>query len=1025
MHLYANPAWTFKGKHQKKRSFSPPGPGTYDPSLKTISKYSAAPTCKIGTSSRDHLVPSLVPGPGTYSSGAIRPHSSAPVIGTSKRPELSANANPGPGAYEVISKATEGPKYTMLGKKPENNSSNSPGPGHYAPDLNDFTSKERAPTYRIGSAERTERTDAENVPGPGTYETGGREAGPKWGFGSESREKLLKEEVPGPGTYQIPNALSNPSYSMAGRKADKKPDNFPGPGTYEPSLHTISKYSAAPTCKIGTSTRDGFGFNEVPGPGTYSAGEIRPHSSAPVIGTSKRPDLNPNSNPGPGTYEVIPKDVEGPKYTMVGRKNENNSPNSPGPGHYEPELNDFTSRERAPTYRIGSAARTERNNTEHVPGPGTYETSGKEVGPKWGFGTESRDKLFKEEVPGPGTYQISNALNNPSYTMAGRKSDKKPDNFPGPGAYDPLLNTISKYSAAPTCKIGTSTREGFGFNEVPGPGTYSAGEIRPHSSAPVIGTSKRPDLNPSSNPGPGTYEVIPKDSEGPKYTMVGRKNEPHSSTSPGPGHYEPELNDFTSKERAPTYRIGSAARSDRPGAENVPGPGSYNPSGKEAGPKWAFGTESRDKLIPDQVPGPGAYQIPNAQTQPSYSMPGRKSEKKPDNFPGPGAYDPSLNAISKYSAAPTCKMGKSSREAFGFNEVPGPGTYSAGAIRPHSSAPLIGTSKRPDLAPNRNPGPGTYEVSPQTGEGPQFTMPGKGIQIAAEHSPGPGHYNPELNDFTSTERAPTFRIGKASRSSRPSTATVPGPGTYDTRGKEAGPRWGFGTESREKLLKEEAPGPGAYQIPNTLAKTSYSLTGRKKEKKKDNFPGPGSYNVTDRPKSPSWSMGKTARLDFGSPPEVPGPGAYSPKSGLDRHGVVFGTSNRPPLSMTNKNPGPGEYEGPHVVDTPAYTMRPRTGTKKINNVPGPGQYDPKSSQGEPRWTVGKEKKGSEHTLAKSASLPGPGMYDTRKGLGGPKWSFGTQAKSKELKAPIPGPGQYDFYSSISNLPTYAAPKVRT
>ena len=67
---------------------------------------------------------------------------------------------------------------------------------------------------------------------------------------------------------------------------------------------------------------------------------------------------------------------------MVGRGLTGNSSNSPGPGHYEHELNDITAKERAPTYRIGSASRTERPNSGYVPGPGNYETRGKEIGPK-------------------------------------------------------------------------------------------------------------------------------------------------------------------------------------------------------------------------------------------------------------------------------------------------------------------------------------------------------------------------------------------------------------------------------------------------------------------------------------------------------------------------------------------------------------------------------------------------------------------------------------------------------------------
>ena len=128
------------------------------------------------------------------------------------------------------------------------------------------------------------------------------------------------------------------------------------------------------------------------------------------------------------------------------------------------------------------------------------------------------------------------------------------------------------------------------------------------------------------------------------------------------------------------------------------------------------------------------------------------------------------------------------------------------------------------------------------------------------------------------------------------------------------------------------------------------MTPRRKEIKKiDNFPGPGSYNTTDRPKSPSWTLGKTPRLDFAKlSVGVPGPGSYSPRSSFKAKGAVFGTSTRPPLSNVKNTPGPGEYAlRLKKADTPAFTMRPKTGIAKANNVPGPGTYDPKTSQGDP------------------------------------------------------------------------------
>ena len=41
---------------------------------------------------------------------------------------------------------------------------------------------------------------------------------------------------------------------------------------------------------------------------------------------------------------------------------------------------------------------------------------------------------------------------------------------------------------------------------------------------------------------------------------------------------------------------------------------------------------------------------------------------------------------------------------------------------------------------------------------------------------------------------------------------IPGPGTYKERRWSNGPRWGFGRTKREYSVKNEAPGPGSYEL---------------------------------------------------------------------------------------------------------------------------------------------------------------------------------------------------------------------
>lgn len=73
----------------------------------------------------------------------------------------------------------------------------------------------------IGKADRSQFTDpakfSQTLPGPGQYAhptTVG--VGPKWGFGSDRREKVKTKDVPGPGTYELPATIANiPSYAKS------------------------------------------------------------------------------------------------------------------------------------------------------------------------------------------------------------------------------------------------------------------------------------------------------------------------------------------------------------------------------------------------------------------------------------------------------------------------------------------------------------------------------------------------------------------------------------------------------------------------------------------------------------------------------------------------------------------------------------------------------------------------------------------------------------------------------------------
>ena len=66
--------------------------------------------------------------------------------------------------------------------------------------------------------------------------------------------------------------------------------------------------------RIGTSLRDSFNANKVPGSGSYNPNFTdRPKTPSYRIGTDVRKPLNDQTKtPGPGTYQLPHRGIEGP-----------------------------------------------------------------------------------------------------------------------------------------------------------------------------------------------------------------------------------------------------------------------------------------------------------------------------------------------------------------------------------------------------------------------------------------------------------------------------------------------------------------------------------------------------------------------------------------------------------------------------------------------------------------------------------------------------------------------------------------
>lgn len=134
--------------------------------------------------------------------------------------------------------------------------------------------------------------------------------------------------------------------------------------------------------------------------------------------------------------------------------------------------------------RIGTSRRDDLYHNGETPGPGTYSRPqsayGKESGPKFPFGTQSRDGFgnMSKTLPGPGAYNIGFQWDKTGKgtTILPRRPDSAHmalTKVPGPGEYQPSLDSSRK--RPPSCKIGTASRDPMSAmsRTLPGPGNYN------------------------------------------------------------------------------------------------------------------------------------------------------------------------------------------------------------------------------------------------------------------------------------------------------------------------------------------------------------------------------------------------------------------------------------------------------------------------------------------------------------------------------------------------------------------------
>ena len=104
----------------------------------------------------------------------------------------------------------------------------------------------------------------------------------------------------------------------------------------------------------------------------------------------------------------------------------------PGPDAYTPEKPN-----KVPGFRLVSP-RGSRMAKSETPGPATYApTSPKPIGSIFSKTATPHTVPTKLKGPGPGTYETPELVSkeSPRYTLTGRATELKKDNFPGPDSY--------------------------------------------------------------------------------------------------------------------------------------------------------------------------------------------------------------------------------------------------------------------------------------------------------------------------------------------------------------------------------------------------------------------------------------------------------------------------------------------------------------------------------------------------------------------------------------------------------------
>ena len=942
---------------------------------------------------------------------------------------------PGPGSYDVANESERerkgsyphvGPTMSRAAQPSSTPLTPSSQPGPHSYTVRDPTSIHHT---HVGvdlplAPRRTDPSakDAAQRPGPTSYERSEsaalnlrpRSASPV--IGKQSRDQIDKDKVANPG----PGAYNNHEYDPA----------IHGDGRGAVTFSQVRRPLAGGLVVIDHTKQ--------PGPSSYDAPHLEVIRDAPknvVIGDSDRFPKNTNKNPAPGDYDIVTAGDKEREHHAVSIPNAQRlstfdpktmgtSAQTPGPLAYE---NAAARLNVGPRATIGKANINEPDPEKLAeksnPGPQHYDTTrhhnfgsshaGVSI-PHANPRTDGQEKEKEKDLVGPGSYDLEAAIRARYHIRGGAPSNairrtiepigQTPDTV-GPSSYEPkpLPPGLSAVIGSSSTKRGDGEEnmdpEEREAHERPGPGSYDLPEQR-SDRAFTIGNAPAHDRAIADNgvPGPASYDIendptrkdqrtvsignAVRETVGPEGTQV---------DNPGVGSYDPADPEKTSRmHTAPSYSItfantNSSSATGEKGREG-PGPASYDPR-----------YETQERQLPNIAIG-------NAE---------RFTDDDGGNrdLPGPGTYDVVGGEHEFGKDAPAASFGHGERRGLADdaerNDYPAPNSYDL-PNPPQAQAPSFGSAIRPDIVSSAtvdNPGVGAY-VIPSTLDTPDHAPTiGTGARFAPsnphdEEQPGPNHYF--LPSTLNSQRAPSFEgpardVGGAMETIARSIGMYPGPGHYDPYTDRGNGRQDlgdainvfFGTAVRDLINrdKEDAPGPGYYQLPGFTSKSVvFPRAGAESDRElaeAADKPGPGWYILpeTNDGRAPHFGTQIYDRNPntTGGDKDAPGPGYYAVPDLPPLHPGVSLKGRNEPTDSREDNPGPGYYHVAYEIDP---SKGPSIGTGSRDDVvatneasqkPGPGQYDINEQE---HWNHGvKIGTGGARPREDNYDNPGPGMYD--------------------------------------------------